>query len=155
MRKLLGTLLGDSAWLVLLVVGAIGAWMYIGLQHARAERDQLAAWADVVCASAGQTFAGEGGAKSGTVCRQHVTGVADFKAKTDQLTATTLARALEEHDARQRTDNLSARTAAFAARDAAERMEAADAEAERRNLVDRDWFAAVNGVAGLRAPAGH
>lgn len=151
MKKLLSVLLGDSAWLVLLAVAAAGAWMYAEMRHAQAERDDLTHWAEVACATSGAAFAGDDGEKSGTRCRLTIAGLADFKAKTDQLTAATLAQALADHDARQLTDNQAARHAADAARAAAERMEAADAKAERTNLVDREWFAAVNGVAGLRA----
>lgn len=152
MSRLLSWIFGERAWVLLLVVGSIGAWLYADLRHARAERDALAHWAEVACAQSGSAFQPAGAARAGTACRQRIAALADFKAHTDELTARTLAKALADHDARALKDNLAAMSAAQAARDAATRMEAADAEAERRNLVDREWFAAVNGVAGLRAP---
>lgn len=156
----------DTAWLVLFAVAVIGAWLYVEFQQMRTDRDALAHTAEVICASAGAGFdasaeqAHDANGKPvivahsrGAACQRQVADLATFKAHTDEVTAATLAKALADHDARQNSDNLAARTAAEAARSAALRMEAADAEAERKNLVDREWFAAVNGVAGLRAAA--
>ena len=153
-------------FLVLLAVASVGAWLYVQLQQIRADRDWFQHWAEVTCAGAGEGFAPSKGAAQasngktvtvnharGQLCARRVTDLAGFKAQTDQETAAQLAAALREQTERQNTDTLAARSAAEAARSAAERMEAADAEAERKNLVDRNWFAAVNGVAGLR-PAG-
>lgn len=142
----------EMAFVVLLAVAAAGAWMYVRMRTAEADRDDLLRRAELICASAGGDFTA-GKMARGEACRLKVAGLADFKARTDQITAETLAKALADHDARQLTDNNAARRAAEAARDAALRMETADAEAERRNLVDREWTAAVNGVAGLRAPS--
>jgi hypothetical protein len=155
-RTLLGgafaKLRADAGFLVLLAVAAVGAWLYVEFQQIRADRDDLLHRTEVICARTGADFAATKGAARGTRCAQTVAGLVSFKAETDQMTAATLAQAMAEHDARQNTDTQAARAAADAARDAAIRMETADAEAERRNLVDREWFAAVNGVAGLRAP---
>jgi len=149
-RSILAKLKGDFAFVVLLVVAGIGAALYVKAAHVRADRDDLLRRVEVICARAGQPFEASGKVARGVACNVRIAGLADFKAKTDELTAATLAQALADHDARQLTDNLAARAAAEAARDAAHRMETADAEAERRNLVDREWTAAVNGVAGLR-----
>ncbi len=148
---LFAKLKGDFAFVVLLVVAAIGAALYVRTQHIAADRDDLLRRVEVICARAGQPFEASGKVARGVACNLRIAGLADFKAKTDELTAATLAKALADHDARQLTDNQAARAAAEAARSAAQRMEIADAKAERTNLVDRDWFAAVNGVAGLRA----
>lgn len=141
----------NLSFVVLLLVAAIGATLYVKAAHIRADRDDLLRRVEVICARAGQPFEATGKVARGVACNVKVAGLADFRAKTDELTAATLAQALADHDARQLTDNQAARAAAEAARSAAQRMEFADAKAERTNLVDRDWFAAVNGVAGLRA----
>ncbi len=155
LKRLLGgvtaKLRAEGAFIVLLAVAAVGAWFYVEYRSTRADRDDLLRRAELICASAGGDFTA-GTLKRGEACRLKVAGLADFRARSDQITAATLAKALADHDARQLTDNNAARRAAEAARDAAHRMEIADAQAERRNLVDREWTAAVNGVAGLRAP---
>lgn len=156
---------GQSEWLVLLAVGAIGAFLYVQYSQVRGDRDDAIVRANLICARVGGGFEKSvdqvRDAKGrlvtvkhqrGAVCQRLVADLADFKASTDEQSAKTLAKALADHDQRQNNDNLAARSAAEAARSAALRMEAADAEAERTNLVDREWFAAVNGVAGLRAP---
>lgn len=158
LSPLVAKLRAEAAFLVLLAVAAVGAWLYVQFQQVRADRDDAVHRAELICASSGTDWTATPGGKAtpaykrGVLCRAQVAGLADFKAHTDELTARTLAQALADHDARQNTDNQAARTAAEAARAAAQRMEMADAQAERKNLVDRDWFAAVNGVAGLRAP---
>ncbi|MFK3888469.1 hypothetical protein [Sphingomonas sp. NPDC079357] len=150
-RLLFARLRAEAAFIVLLAVAGAGAWLYVQLRSTAADRDDLLRRAELICASAGGDFAA-GKLRRGEACRLKVAALADFKARTDQITAETLTRALAEHDARQLTDNTAARRAAEAARDAAQRMETADAEADRRNLVDREWTAAVNGVAGLHPP---
>ncbi len=149
-KKLLAKVRAEATFLVLLAVAGVGAFLYVQFQQVRADRDDLLHRAEVICARAGQDFAATAKAPRGTVCAIAVAGLSGFKANSDQLTAKTLADAMAAHDARQLTDTQAARAAAEAARTAAQRMEIADAQAERRNLVDRDWFAAVNGVAGLR-----
>jgi hypothetical protein len=152
-RDLFASLRAQSAFLVLLAVAAVGAWFYVHYRQVVADRDDVLHRAEIICARAGNAFGATGKSPRGVLCAEQVAGLAGFKANTDQLTARTLADALAAHDARQLTDNQAARAAAEAASSAAQRMEAADADAERRNLVDREWFAAVNGVAGLRAQA--
>jgi hypothetical protein len=151
MTRIFSGLREQASFLVLLAVAIVGAWLYVHYRQTITDRDDLLRRAEVICARAGQPFEASGKVARGVACSVRVAGLADFKAKTDELTAATLAKALADHDARQLTDNMAARTAAEAARAAALRMEIADANAERRNLVDREWFAAVNGVAGLRA----
>jgi len=155
----------NTEWLVLLAVAGAAAFLYVQLARARADRDAAIHRAELVCAGAGASFAAsatiERDAKGrpvtvdhpqGALCRRQVADLAGFRARTIEQSATILADALKDHDARQNTDTAAARSAAEAARSAALRMEAADAEAQRRNEVDHQWFAAVNGVAGLRAP---
>lgn len=144
---------GEAAFLVLLAVAAAGAVLYVEFRQVTADRDDVLHRVEIICARAGQDFTASKGAARGALCATKVGGLVAFKADSDQLTAKTLADAMAAHDARQLTDNQAARAAAEAARTAALKMEIADAQAERRNLVDREWFSAVNGVAGLRAPA--
>ncbi|TPG14356.1 hypothetical protein [Sphingomonas oligophenolica] len=162
---LFARLRGEAAFIVLLVVAAVGAWLYVQYRQVANDRDDIRHRAELICAGVGQDFAAStstGTASNGqlvtidhgrgALCQRRVLDLADFKANTDERTAATLAQALADHDARQNTDNQAARAAAEAASSAAQRMESADADADAKNQVDRDWFAAVNGVAGLRPP---
>lgn len=157
--------IGESRWLTLFAVAIAGAWLYVQFGHVSADRDRFRQWAEVTCAAAGQPFAASTSAvtdaagkpvmlarAAGELCRRKVGDLAAFRADTARETAETLAAAMRAQAERQTTDTAAARAAALAARDAAFAMEKADAEAERRNLVDHEWFRAVNGVAGLRAP---
>ena len=150
MRGIFTKLAAARDFLVLLAVAVAGAWLYVEWQTTRTDRDRLLQSAELLCTAAGTQFAGTGKVARGVACKARIAALTDFQTRTAEITAKTLADAMAAHDARQLTDNLAARAAAEAARDAAHRMETADAEAERRNLVDREWTAAVNGVAGLR-----
>ncbi len=150
MTALFAKLKAEIGFIVLLVVAVAGAFLYVEWRTVETDRDRLLQSAELLCAAAGEPFAAVGKVARGTACQARISALSDFKARTAEITAKTLADAMAAHDARQLTDNLAARAAAEAARDAAHRMETADAEAERRNLVDREWTAAVNGVAGLR-----
>jgi len=141
----------EAFFLVLLAVAAVGAWLYVQYRQVSADRDDLQHRAELICAGSGTDFAAIGKTARGVRCAQTVAGLVKFKGDSDQLAAATLAQAMADHDARQNNDTRAARAAAEAASSAAQRMEMADAQAERTNLVDRDWFRAVNGVAGLRA----
>ena len=148
-RTLLSKIRAEAAFLVLFVVAGIGAWLYVQMQQIRADRDDLRHRAEIICAGSGTGFAGPGKVARGQACAAQVAALVRFKADSDQLTARTLADALAAHDARQNDDTRAARAAAEAASSAAHRMEIADAQADRTNAVDHDWFRAVNGVAGL------
>lgn len=147
-------------WLTLVVVAVIGAWLYVQYAETRADRDQLAASVDVICAAAGEPFAAsiakvDGkivAVPRGTRCRQKVAGLVAFRDDTERTTAETLAAAMREREGKAAIDARAARDAAEALATATERMEIADAEAERRNRLDRDWWTAFNDLAGLRAP---
>lgn len=157
----------QTGWLVLVAVGAGGAFLYVQFAQVSADRDAALHSAEVICAGAGADFAPsvivEKDTKGkpvtvtharGAICQRYVAQLAGFKAATVQASAEALAKAMSDHDAKNNTDTAAARLAAESARDAALRMEMADAQAERTNIVDHEWFAAVNGVAGLRAPGG-
>lgn len=156
----------EGAWLTLLGVAAAAAYLYVDGARAKADRDALSHWADVTCAHAGTPFAAARVTTSdangnpvtlsfdrGQRCRTKVTALAAFKASVDENSARILADAMADRDAKSRSDTILARHAAEQARDALKNMEKLDAEADRTNRVDRDWFAGVNDVAGLRAPA--
>ena len=149
-RTLFAKVKAEAFFLVLLAVAAVGCWLYVQYRQVSADRDDLQHRAELICAGSGAEFAAIGKTARGVRCAQTVAGLVKFKSESDQLAASTLAQALADHDARQNNDNLAARAAAEAASSAAHRMEMADAQAERTNLVDSDWFRAVNGVAGLR-----
>jgi len=150
-RALFAKVKAEAFFLVLLAVAAVGAWLYVQYRQVSADRDDLQHRAELICAGSGTDFAPTGKTARGVRCAQTVAGLVKFKGDSDQLAAATLAQAMADHDARQNNDTRAARAAAEAASSAAQRMEMADAQAERTNLVDRDWFRAVNGVAGLRA----
>nr|WP_314469831.1 hypothetical protein [uncultured Sphingomonas sp.] len=151
-RTLFAKLRAEAAFLVLLAVAAAGAWLYVQLQQVRADRNDLQHTAEKICARAGADWAATKQAKRGVLCARRAAELATFKATADQETARLLAQSMEEANARAARDIQSASLSAARMRDALTRMENADAQAERRNLVDREWTAAVNGVAGLRAP---
>lgn len=150
-RALFAKVKAEAFFLVLLAVAAVGAWLYVQYRQVSADRDDLQHRAELICAGSGTDFAAIGKTARGVRCAQTVAGLVKFKGDSDQLAAATLAQAMADHDARQNNDTRAARAAAEAASSATQRMEMADAQAERTNLVDRDWFRAVNGVAGLRA----
>lgn len=150
MRALFAKLKAEIGFIVLLGVAIALAWVYVEWRTVGTDRDDLQHRVELICSASGVDFAAVGKVERGAACKARIAALSDFKARTAEITAKALTDALAAHDARQLTDNLAARRAAEAARDAAHRMEIADAEAERHNLVDREWTAAVNGVAGLR-----
>jgi len=164
-KALFGKIAGELEWIVLLAVAGVAAYFYADGRRVRADRADIQHAAELICAGAGENFAASSDQEKdasgklvtvqharGALCQRVVVDLSSFKARTNEATAATLAKALADHDARQGADTNAARAAAEAARDASERMEAADAQAEKTNRVDAGWFAAVNGVAGLRAP---
>lgn len=151
-RTLFAKLRAEATFLVLLAVAAVGAYLYVQFQQVRADRDDLQHSVEKICARAGAEWAASKDAKRGVLCARRAGELATFKATADQETARVLAAAMAEANARAARDVEAASLSAARMRDALSRMETADAQAERRNLVDREWTAAVNGVAGLRAP---
>ncbi len=153
MTKLFSWLKAELGFLVLLAVAGVGAWLYVDGQRARADAADAVARAEKICARAGSDWSATEKATRGALCLAKVRDLADFRTAAADESARAMAAAMAAAQDRTLKDNQAARAAAEAARAAATRMEAADAEAERRNLVDREWFAAVNGVAGLRPPS--
>ncbi|WCM29188.1 hypothetical protein NDN01_10010 [Sphingomonas sp. QA11] len=162
-RKVWGFIAPNTEWLVLLAVAIVAAWFYADGRAVRADRAEILQASQLICAGAGADFAASTTIETdirgrkvtvdharGAVCRRHVANLASFKADTVQATADTLAGAMKDRDAKMGTDAARAATDAAAARAATERMEIEDAKAQSQNRVDRGWYAAVNGVAGLR-----
>lgn len=150
-------------WLTLVAVGAAAAFLYIQWSRVTGQRDVAVAWSEKACAAAGVGYAATtetiDGKRvnfaTGQRCHATIVDLVAFRTDTDRVTAKRLAAAMRDRDARTRTDAAHARAAAEAARAATERMETADAKAASTDRVDRDWFAALNDLAGLRAhPAG-
>ena len=155
-RRLLSPLFAkvraEATFLVLLAVAAVGAYLYVQYQQVRADRDDLQHRAEMICARAGADWSATKDAKRGILCARRAAELATFKSTADQETARLLADTMKDANARAAQDIQNASVSAARMRDALSRMETADAQAERRNLVDREWLAAVNGVAGLRPP---
>ena len=162
-RLALRAIAPNTEWLVLLAVAGVGAWLYAQLGQIRADRDRLAHFAEVACASSGAPFpasrvAGKDAKgkpvtidyPAGKLCGERVLALAKFERETDAATASTLADAMTDHDRKAGTDAARAAQDAKAARAATERMEKADAEIDQSNRVGGSWFDAVNDVGGLR-----
>lgn len=159
-----GKFAGEVGWIVLLVVAGVAAWLYVDGARAKADRDAIEHAAELICAGAGapfpasieQTMDTKGKPVTieharGAACQRKVADLRTFKADAITASAETLANALKDHDTRNTADTLAARANAERLQDALARMEKADADAAT-NLVDHRWFAALNDVAGLRAP---
>lgn len=141
----------EGAFIVLVAVAAIGAWLYVGREQARADRNDLAHRAELICAASGTPFPASGKVERGAACQARVAGLVAYQQHSAEVAAQQLAQALKDHDARQQADNRAALASAQAANEATARMEAAERNAQRTNLVGRDWYAALNVFAGLRA----
>ena len=152
-KKLFAKVRAEAAFLVLLAVAAVGAYLYVQFQQVRADRDDLQHRAEMICARAGADWSATKDAKRGVLCARRAAELATFKSTADQETARLLADAMKDANARAARDIETASLSAARMGAALTKMETADAQAERRNLVDREWTSAVNGVAGLRAPA--
>lgn len=149
----------EAAFLVLLAVAGVGAYLYVQFQRVSADRDDAIHRAEMICAKAGADWSAVPSTKTtkalprGAACARRAADLAAFKASADEQTARLLADAMKDANARAARDAQLASTSAARMRDALSRMETADAQAERRNLVDHEWTAAVNVVAGLRPAA--
>lgn len=155
----LAKLAGARQWLTLLGLGIAAAYLYAEWSKVTGERDRLAAFVQTACAAAGADYAASVATidgkrvrhSAGQRCQAAIVAAARFRTDTDRMTADTLAAAIRDRDTRARADATHARAAADDARAATARMEAANAKAATTDRVDRDWFAALNDLAGLRA----
>jgi hypothetical protein len=176
MKKLLGKLFGGPLsflvpffgqiraardWLTLLAVAGAAAFLYYKFATVRNERDQLRAFAAVTCASAGAEFAASSALdakgktvkhKAGELCRGRILELAAFERDATKASNEALAGALADHNRKSEADLASAARNAAAAAAAAQRMEQADNEIQKDDRVGRNWFDALNDLAGLREP---
>lgn len=147
-----GTLNFHRAWLTLLAVAALGAAVYVAYSIVAADRDRLAHWASLACASAGQPFPTTADAPRGThpgdQCAARIAALAKFEGDAARLSATALAEAAGDRETRIGNDTTRARQAAESARDATLKMEQANADL-KGDRVTADWFDAFNDAAGL------
>lgn len=140
------------AWLTLVGVAIVAAWLYWQLATLRKDRDALLAFSEVACASAGSPFPASGKLKRGEACRQRVRDLAQLELDVTRASNEALKGALDDHATRSRADASAAARHAASAEAAARRMEQADNAIPSDNRVSRHWFDALNNIAGLRPP---
>lgn len=161
-----GWLRREFSWVILLVVAVAITSAYVAYRQIRADRDDLLAFAERTCASAGQGFdASDEKTRNdkgkpviahyprGKLCGVHVADLASFRLQVADVTSATLADARVAHEKRVGADLGAAQhdTAAGAAADL--KMEERDAQIAPDDRVDGNWFAAFNDVAGVHPPA--
>lgn len=157
-----GWILGEIGWLALLGVAIAGAAIYVHVRHLANDRDQVIAWAQRTCASAGQGFDASTvivtdakGKKRpanyarGILCEQRVGYLAKFRADTADATATVLAKATEQHIQRTVADRTASTANGQAQRAAEKEMETASGKIQDDRVGD-DWFGALGNLAGMR-----
>ncbi|WP_019833762.1 hypothetical protein [Sphingomonas sp. PR090111-T3T-6A] len=135
---------------IVLAIVAAGLWAWAA--SIRADRDGLLAWGDAVCASAGAQLDPPNG-KRGEACRARVADLARYEHDTTAESAQILAQAAKDREEKAARDADRARATAADTRAAAEAMEKANGSIGSDDRVGGDWFAALNRVGGLRAPA--
>jgi hypothetical protein len=144
------------AWLTLVGVAIVAAWLYWQLATLRKDRDALLAFSEVTCASAGSPFPasnGPGGKlKRGEACRQRVRDLAQLELDVARASNEALKGALDDHATKSRADASAAARHAASAEAAVRKMEQADNAITSDNRVSRHWFDALNNIAGLRPP---
>lgn len=129
-------------------LAAVSLWLVFAT---KAELNATVHWAERICAAAGSEFAAKDG-KPGAACVRQVAQLARFKAEAQENTSEALIAAMlareekQARDADRRQARLEARLAALSTMTAAE-------EEVRDDQVSGSWFAALNHLAGLRAPA--
>lgn len=154
-KAALGWLTGNRSYVTFLLVAAAGAWMYVQFATVRADRDDLTTLAQQLCLAAGSELVPDGTHQSdrGRNCRSAIISLAAFQRDSQAATARVLIDAMHERDRKQQIDVAAATAAANEARDAALNMEKANATIGPDDRVGGAWFAALNRLAGLRAPA--
>lgn len=152
LSSLFGFLGRNRSFLTLIALAVAAAWLWASYASTRADLADTTHRAERICAAAGSAFVtGEG--KPGEACAKQVQQIARFRSEAQGKTAETLIaamRAREEkqaRDAERRQARLEARLAALSAINTAE-------EQVHDDQVTGSWFAALNRVAGLRAPRG-
>ena len=146
-----GLLTGSRETVLLIAIAGAAAALYAWGATARKDRDQLQAWAEKACLSAGAQFPGAG--KKVDACAQRIVDLAAYERQSQAATNTILAGAAQRQATKSTSDTALARTQVARRTDAAAQMEKADAQIAPDNRVGPDWFDSVNRVAGLR-PSG-
>lgn len=144
----------NRSWLTLLALGGVAAFLWFEYASVRDQRDRFRAWSDVVCASAGTSFApaAKSKLKPGQQCQAEIAALAKFRTDHARLTAETLADEAFKRDGKIDRDLAAATRNARTAANAAAAMEKQDAQVTADH-VDPDWFDALNRLAGLQPPA--
>lgn len=145
-----GLLTGSRETVLLIAIAGAAAALYAWGATARKDRDQLQAWAEKACLSAGATFPGAG--KKVDPCVQRIADLVAFERQAQAATNTILAGAVERQATKSAADTALTRTQAARRSDAAAQMEKADAQIAPDDRVGPDWFDSLNRVAGLRPP---
>lgn len=140
------------SYLTFIIVAIVAAGLWAWAAMISADRNQLAAWADATCAASGAEFTPAKG-KRGEACRARIADLAKYERDTSSESARILADAARDREAKATRDADQARATAADTRAAAEAMEKANGKVGSDDRVGGDWFAALNRVGGLHAPA--
>ena len=151
LHSLFRLLTGKRDYLTLLIVAGTAAGLYAAFAKVRAERDDLKAMAERICASAGASFEADQG-DPGVACARTVRELAAFRRDTQAATAERLIAAMQAREHKQAADARRRAAAHEAARAATATMNTAE-EQIHDDEVTGSWFAALNALAGLRAPS--
>ena len=151
LRSLFDLIGSNRAFLTLLAVAMVAAWLWAAYASTKATLTATVAMAERICAAAGSEYQPAKG-KPGEACARAVTQLARFKSEAQDKTSEALLAAIHAREAKQARDTaqrqarLDARLAALSAMHNAE-------EEVHDDQVTGSWFAALNRLAGLRAPA--
>lgn len=142
-----GLVTGSRHNLAMYAVAAAAAALYVWGRSAAADRDAVTAWASATCQVAGATYTDT---SDKSPCREAVRGLVAYRQQSQDKTNAALAKSIEDQAHRSAAD------LALATDQAAARLVAASQMERQNNEVSNDtvgpaWFAALNGVAGLRA----
>ena len=152
LRSLFDLIGSNRAFLTLLAVAMAAAWLWAAYASTKATLTATMAMAERICAAAGASYVTDKG-KPGEACARDVTRLARFKSEAQSQTNEALLAAMHAREAKQARDTaerearLDARLAALSAMRTAE-------EQIHDDQVSGSWFAALNRLAGLRAPRG-
>jgi len=150
LRSLIAVLGRNRSFLTLVALAAAAAWLWAAYAGVNARLVDTTHRAERICAAAGSAFV-TGKDKPGEVCASHVQQLARFKSDAQDKTAEALITAMharevkQARDAERRQARLEARLASLSAMNSAE-------EQVHDDQVTGSWFAALNRLAGLRAP---
>lgn len=153
LRKLWGGLRTELPFIILVAVGAVGAWLYVQARHAKRDLDQAVQRGELVCANVGVKWTAKHPRGPGAACAERAAQLRTDREAIDRQTAALLADAMKAQNARSLADTQAAQAAMARARAADTRMEKANADANAHDHVGADWIAALNDLAGLRRPA--